>query len=58
MRDGATGALADGVSVADMGVKTTGNDLDNAQITFDRVRLPKVGRLPMVYPPRMGSFDR
>mmetsp|Transcript_22646 Transcript_22646/g.59000 ORF Transcript_22646/g.59000 Transcript_22646/m.59000 type:complete len:372 (-) Transcript_22646:63-1178(-) len=35
------GQLVDGVSVGDMGVKTTGNDLDNAWISFDNVRIPK-----------------
>jgi alkylation response protein AidB-like acyl-CoA dehydrogenase len=35
------GELVDGVSLGDMGVKTTGNDLDNAWIAFDNVRLPK-----------------
>jgi len=35
------GQLVDGVSVGDMGIKTTGNDLDNAWISFDNVRIPK-----------------
>jgi len=35
------GELVAGVSVGDMGVKTTGNDLDNAWIAFDKVRLPR-----------------
>jgi len=35
------GQLVDGVTVADMGRKTVGNDLDNAWIAFDQVRLPK-----------------
>ncbi|KAL1523338.1 hypothetical protein AB1Y20_018283 [Prymnesium parvum] len=35
------GELVRGVSVGDMGVKTTGNDLDNAWISFDRVRIPR-----------------
>jgi len=35
------GELAQGVSVGDMGVKTTGNDLDNAWIALDQVRLPR-----------------
>lgn len=39
MREG--GKLADGVSVQDMGRKTVGNDLDNAAVFFDQVRLPK-----------------
>ena len=30
------GKLVAGVSVGDMGVKTTGNDLDNAWISFDQ----------------------
>ena len=33
------GELCPGVSVGDMGIKTTGNDLDNAWIAFDNVRL-------------------
>lgn len=39
------GALVDGVSVDDMGKKTTGNDLDNAWISFDNVRLPATALL-------------
>ena len=35
------GELVPGVSVGDMGIKTTGNDLDNAWIHFDKVRLPR-----------------
>ena len=35
------GELVPGVSVGDMGLKTTGNDLDNAWIHFDKVRLPR-----------------
>jgi acyl-CoA oxidase len=35
------GAVLPGVSLGDMGVKTTGNDLDNAWIAFDSVRLPR-----------------
>jgi len=31
---------AEGVSTGDMGPKTTGNDLDNAWIAFDKVRVP------------------
>ena len=30
-----------GISTGDMGVKTTGNDLDNAWIAFDSVRVPR-----------------
>jgi len=39
------GELAPGVSLGDMGVKTTGNDLDNAWIAFDNVRLPRAALL-------------
>jgi acyl-CoA oxidase len=39
------GSLVDGVSVDDMGTKTTGNDLDNAWIAFDHVRLPATALL-------------
>ena len=35
-----TGNVVDGVVLDDMGVKTVGNDLDNARIAFDSVRLP------------------
>jgi len=35
------GALVDGVRVEDMGGKTIANDLDNAKVYFDEVRLPK-----------------
>ena len=30
-----------GVATGDMGIKTTGNDLDNAWIAFDGVRVPE-----------------
>ena len=30
-----------GISTGDMGIKTTGNDLDNAWIAFDKVRVPR-----------------
>jgi len=40
MRDEA-GALVDGIRVEDMGSKTIANDLDNARVYFDEVRLPK-----------------
>jgi len=35
------GKIVPGVSMGDMGRKTTGNDLDNAWIKFDNVELPK-----------------
>jgi acyl-CoA oxidase len=37
----ADGKLEPGVSTGDMGIKTVGNDLDNAWIAFDDVRLPR-----------------
>ena len=40
MRDEA-GALLPGIRVEDMGTKTVANDLDNARVWFDQVRLPK-----------------
>lgn len=40
LRDG-NGELVPGVSTFDMGLKTVGNDLDNAAIAFDHVRIPK-----------------
>lgn len=39
------GELVDGVKIDDMGRKTTGNDLDNAWITFENVRIPKKSML-------------
>mmetsp|Transcript_58286 Transcript_58286/g.159950 ORF Transcript_58286/g.159950 Transcript_58286/m.159950 type:complete len:296 (+) Transcript_58286:759-1646(+) len=39
------GELVKGVSVGDMGIKTTGNDLDNAWIGFDHVRVPRAALL-------------
>lgn len=39
------GSLVKGVTVGDMGRKTTGNDLDNAWIRFDNVWLPKTALL-------------
>ena len=35
------GKLEPGVSTGDMGIKTVGNDLDNAWIAFDDVKLPR-----------------
>ena len=35
------GNLVPGVSTEDMGLKTVGNDLDNASIAFDNVSIPK-----------------
>ena len=35
------GRLEPGVSTGDMGIKTVGNDLDNAWIAFDDVKLPR-----------------
>jgi len=43
MRKG--GQLQLGVSTGDMGLKTVGNDLDNAWIAFDRVKLPRSAML-------------
>ena len=34
------GSLCDGITADDMGVKTVGNDLDNAWLSFDKVVLP------------------
>jgi len=39
------GKLVDGVEMGDMGVKTIGNDLDNAWISFQNVWLPKTAML-------------
>jgi len=35
------GELVPGVTTQDMGTKTVGNDLDNASIAFDHVKIPK-----------------
>ena len=35
------GKLVDGVTIGDMGVKTIGNDLDNAWVAFKQIWLPK-----------------
>ncbi|KAJ8604309.1 hypothetical protein CTAYLR_002552 [Chrysophaeum taylorii] len=34
------GSLSPGIQVGDMGLKTTGNDLDNAWIRFDHLKVP------------------
>lgn len=39
------GQLVEGVSVGDMGIKTTGNDLDNAWIALDNVHVPRTALL-------------
>ena len=39
------GALLPGIRVEDMGTKTVANDLDNARVWFDQVRLPKTSLL-------------
>jgi acyl-CoA oxidase len=39
------GQLVEGVTIGDMGVKTIGNDLDNAWISFNNVWLPKSAML-------------
>ena len=41
LRDGEGGQLLPGIRVEDMGSKTIANDLDNARVWFDKVRLPK-----------------
>ncbi|KNC71383.1 hypothetical protein SARC_16078, partial [Sphaeroforma arctica JP610] len=33
--------LLPGIRIVDMGIKTIANDLDNARVWFDKVRLPK-----------------
>ena len=40
MRD-ESGRLMPGIRIEDMGGKTVANDLDNARVWFDHVRLPK-----------------
>ena len=39
------GQLEPGVATGDMGIKTVGNDLDNAWIAFDNVKLPRTALL-------------
>mmetsp|Transcript_25835 Transcript_25835/g.63574 ORF Transcript_25835/g.63574 Transcript_25835/m.63574 type:complete len:538 (-) Transcript_25835:291-1904(-) len=41
----ATGRPAPGIVTGDMGRKTTGNDLDNAWVRFDRLRVPRAALL-------------
>jgi len=41
LRQEQNGDLVPGVTVGDMGPKTVGNDLDNAWVHFDHVRVPK-----------------
>ena len=41
LREDGGGALAPGIRVEDMGTKTVANDLDNARVWFDGVRLPR-----------------
>ena len=45
LRDEASGALAPGVTITDMGGKTVGNDLDNVAVTFDAVTVPRSAML-------------
>jgi acyl-CoA oxidase len=45
LRDGEGGELLPGIRVEDMGYKTIANDLDNARVWFDSVRLPKASLL-------------
>ena len=41
LRTGEGGKLMPGIRIDDMGHKTVANDLDNARVWFDQVRLPK-----------------
>jgi len=41
LRDGEEGELLEGIRIDDMGTKTIANDLDNARVWFDNVKLPK-----------------
>merc|ERR1719506_1154372 len=45
LRDSETGELLPGIRVEDMGTKTIANDLDNARVWFDEVRLPRTALL-------------
>jgi len=52
----ADGALVTGITVGDMGRKTTGNDLDNAWIRFSKVILPKSALLNRFADIRDGQY--
>lgn len=53
------GELVRDVSVGDMGVKTTGNDLDNAWIKFDQMRVPRSSLLSgYVSVSKDGEYER
>jgi acyl-CoA oxidase len=41
LREAGGGKLFPGITIEDLGPKTIANDLDNASVRFDRVRLPK-----------------
>lgn len=41
LRDGQGGELLPGIRIEDMGHKTIANDLDNARVWFDQVKLPR-----------------
>jgi len=41
LREGEEGGLLPGIRIVDMGTKTIANDLDNARVWFDNVKLPK-----------------
>ena len=45
LRDEATGDLMPGIRIEDMGTKTIANDLDNARVWFDQVKLPRTALL-------------
>jgi len=45
LRDTETMELMDGIRIEDMGDKTVANDLDNARVWFDKVKLPKAALL-------------
>jgi acyl-CoA oxidase len=45
MREAGTKKVVKGIVLGDMGIKTTGNDLDNAWIEFNQVELPRTALL-------------
>jgi acyl-CoA oxidase len=45
LRDSEEGNLLPGIRITDMGTKTVANDLDNARVWFDQVKLPKTALL-------------
>eukprot|EP00924_Labyrinthula_sp_SR-Ha-C_P002428 snap_masked-scaffold_16-processed-gene-4.13-mRNA-1 protein AED:0.01 eAED:0.01 QI:0/-1/0/1/-1/1/1/0/478 len=56
LRDKEFGTPVKGVSMEDMGKKTTGNDLDNARIKFSNLKVPKSALLSRFAEIRNGEY--